>query len=137
MNHSLRLCLLCCSTQLAFMPLAFGQLTIDQKTADFGALASLYAKRYGPYEWKRDALHFDLMEVVPWLSKVQATKDDLDFYEVLSEYVASLNDAHASYLVPSTFVARLNFGEFRNPHPWRINQRDSSDLNLFGQDVAP
>jgi C-terminal processing protease CtpA/Prc len=92
------------------MPLAFGQLTIDQKTADFGALANLYTKRYGPYEWKRDALHFDLMEVAPWLSKVQATKDDLDFYEVLSEYVASLNDAHASYLVPSTFVARLNFG---------------------------
>jgi hypothetical protein len=49
------------------------QLPVDQKVADFEALAGLYAKRYGPYEWKRDALGVDLFNVSPWLAKVSTT----------------------------------------------------------------
>jgi hypothetical protein len=82
---------------------------MDQKVSDFQALAGLYAKRYGPYEWKRDALGVDLFNIAPWLAQVQATKNDLDFYDVLSQYVASLNDAHDVYELPSTFQASLNF----------------------------
>jgi len=88
---------------------SYAQLTMDQKVSDFQALAGLYAKRYGPYEWKRDALGVDLFNIAPWLAQVQATKNDLDFYDVLSQYVASLNDAHDVYELPSTFDARLNF----------------------------
>jgi hypothetical protein len=44
------------------------------------------------------------------VDKIRATKNDLDFYEVMVSYVASLNDAHDFYGVPSNFVARLNFG---------------------------
>jgi hypothetical protein len=40
---------------------------------------------------------------------VQATKNDLDFYEVMQQYVASLNDAHDVYELPSTWQASLNF----------------------------
>jgi hypothetical protein len=82
---------------------------MDQKVSDFQALAGLYAKRYGPYEWKRDALGIDLFSIGPWLAQVQATKNDLDFYEVMQQYVASLNDAHDVYQLPSTFQASLNF----------------------------
>jgi hypothetical protein len=82
---------------------------MDQKVSDFQALAGLYAKRYGPYEWKRDALNFDLLNIAPWLLKVQATQNDLDFYDVMSQYVASLDDAHDVYELPSTFQATLNF----------------------------
>ncbi|MEO8367924.1 MAG: S41 family peptidase [Candidatus Solibacter sp.] len=89
--------------------ISYGQLTSDQKTADFNSLAALYAKRYGPYEWKKDALGVDLFNIAPWLAKVQATTNDLDFYELMSEYVASLNDAHDVYQLPSTFQAYLNF----------------------------
>ncbi len=89
--------------------LSYAQLTVDQKVSDFQSLAALYAKRYGPYEWKRDALGVDLFNVAPWLAQVQATKNDLDFYDVMSQYVASLNDAHDVYQLPSTFVANLNF----------------------------
>lgn len=88
---------------------AFGQLTMDQKIADFRQLASLYAKHYAPYEWKRDALGFDLLQIAPWLDKVRATTDDLGFYEVMSEYVSSLNDAHDVYALPANFRATLNF----------------------------
>ena len=90
--------------------LSYAQLTMDQKVSDFQSVAALYAKRYGPYEWKRDALGVDLFMIAPWLAKVQATKNDLDYYEVVSEYVASLNDAHDVYELPSNFQATLNFG---------------------------
>ncbi|HEY2104796.1 MAG TPA: hypothetical protein VGH29_03385, partial [Candidatus Binataceae bacterium] len=90
--------------------LSYAQLTVDQKVSDFQSLAALYAKRYGPYEWKRDALGVDLFNVAPWLVQVQATKNDLDFYDVMSQYVASLNDAHDVYQLPSNFRADLNFG---------------------------
>jgi len=89
--------------------LAFGQLTLDQKIADFQQVSGLYAKRYGPYEWKRDTFGFDLLNAAPWLDKIRATKDDLDFYEVLSEYVSQLNDAHDVYTLPANFTATLNF----------------------------
>ena len=88
---------------------AFGQLTLDQKTADFQQTAALYAKRYGPYEWKRDVIGFDLLNIAPWLTRITATKDDLDYYEVVSEYVSKLYDAHDGYELPSNFVATLNF----------------------------
>jgi hypothetical protein len=88
---------------------SYAQLTMDQKVSDFQALAGLYAKHYGPYEWKRDALGFDLFNIAPWLAQVQATKNDLDFYDVMSQYGASLNDAHDVYELPSTFTAMLNF----------------------------
>src|SRR3954454_12473601 len=89
--------------------LGYAQLTLDQKISDFNAVAGLYAKRYGPYEWKRDALGINLFDVAPWIAKVQATKDDLDFYEVMQQYVANLNDAHDVYRLPSSFQANLNF----------------------------
>src|SRR6266852_8511791 len=104
MRHTLTLAL------LGMASVAFGQMTMDQKIMDLQDVAGLYAKNYGPYEWKRDALGYDLLNLVPWLDKVRATKNDLDFYDVLSEYVASLNDAHDFIQLPANFVARLNFG---------------------------
>ena len=89
---------------------AFGQLTLDQKKSDFLNVAGVYAKNYGPYEWKRDGLKVDLLDTGPWLDKIAATKNDLDFYEVMVSYVASFNDAHDVYQLPSNFTARLNFG---------------------------
>ena len=89
---------------------AFGQLSEDQKISDFQNVAAIYNKNYGPYEWKRDAIGFDLLNTDPWLAKIRATRNDLDFYDVMVSYVASLNDAHDFYGLPSNFAARLNFG---------------------------
>jgi hypothetical protein len=38
------------------------QLTVEQRTHDFVNLAALYAKRYAPYEWKKQLYGFDLSE---------------------------------------------------------------------------
>src|SRR5260370_41598419 len=103
--------------------LSYAQLTMDQKISDFQSLAALYAKRYGPYEWKRDALGVDLFEIAQWITQVQATKNDLDFYEVMQQYVASLNDAHDVYQLPSSWQARLNF------------THDTSDVKLLVDNI--
>ncbi|HEY6844275.1 MAG TPA: S41 family peptidase, partial [Thermoanaerobaculia bacterium] len=89
---------------------AFAQLTQDQKIADFQNVVAIYDKNYGPYEWKRDVIGFDLLNTTPWLDKIRATTNDLDFYEVMVSYIASLNDAHDTYSVPSSFLASLGFG---------------------------
>src|SRR5437899_10661018 len=97
----------------AIFPLTTGillaQLTMDQKVADFQYMASLYAKRYGPYEWKRDIVKFDLLNIGPWLTKINATRDDLQFFDVMSAYVSSLNDDHDVFTLPANFLANLNF----------------------------
>ncbi|MBI3208087.1 MAG: hypothetical protein HYZ37_04185 [Candidatus Solibacter usitatus] len=86
---------------------AFGQLTEAQKVFDFQALAGLYAKRYAPKDWKQTVFGFDAFNISPWLDRVRATDNDLDFYELMVEYVSSLQDGHDAYVLPSNFSATL------------------------------
>ncbi len=85
------------------------QMTPGEKAADFTQLAATYAMNYGPLQWKRDALNFDLLNIGDWLNKAMNTKDDLDFYELCVSYVASLNDAHDAFILPADFNAYLGF----------------------------
>ncbi len=87
---------------------ACAQLTVDQKIEDFHSLAGIYAKRYAPYDWKKMLFGFDTLNIAPWLDRVSSTTNDLDFYELMIEYVADLHDSHSYYQLPSTFVASLN-----------------------------
>src|SRR5882724_4989565 len=75
-------------------------LTADQRDADLTQLASIYAKNYAPYEWKRDVIGFDLYRLTPWLHRIHHA-DDLEFQEALIEYLTSLQDTHASMFFPS------------------------------------
>ena len=84
-------------------------LTPAQKDSDFRYLANLYATYYAPVDWKKQLLNFDVLSIKPWLDRVAATKTDLDFYEICVEYVASLQDTHDTFRLPSDFVARLGF----------------------------
>jgi hypothetical protein len=88
-------------------PACFGQLTTDQKVFDFTQLSSLYAKHYAPYEWKRDVIGFDLMNIKPWLDKVKSSKNDIEFYDICVQYVASLQDSHDEFTLPSDFRASM------------------------------
>ena len=84
---------------------AFAQMTVDQRTFDFQVLASLYAKRYAPLQWKRDAVNVDALNIAPWLTRVRAAKDDIEFLELCAEYVASFDDAHTSFNAPGDLLA--------------------------------
>jgi C-terminal processing protease CtpA/Prc len=83
------------------------QLLPDQRTFDFQNLVALYAKRYAPYDWKRRALGFDLFDIQPWLDRVRAAKNDLEFFEIEAEYVGNLNDTHSGFFMTSSFRANL------------------------------
>src|SRR6185295_13446455 len=79
------------------------QMLPEQRVLDFQNLAALYAKRYAPYDWKRQALGFDLFDIKPWLERVQKAKDDLEFFEIEAEYVANLQDTHSGFQMTSSF----------------------------------
>jgi hypothetical protein len=65
------LCVSCATAQAQ-------NLTPAQKDSDFRFLASLYATYYAPYEWKKELLGFDALNVTPWLERIAATTTDLD-----------------------------------------------------------
>ncbi|MCX6603573.1 MAG: hypothetical protein NTV52_08265, partial [Acidobacteria bacterium] len=92
---------------LVFAGSGFAALTREQKLLDFNVLAQTYAANYGPYHWKLQTIKFDLMDLKPWLAKVEATKNDIEFMEVLVDYTSSLDDAHVSLSFPSNFRASL------------------------------
>jgi len=100
-----------CTAALLLMLLvrtAEGQnaLTAQQRVADLNQLSAFYAKNYAPYEWKRGVFGFDLLNLTPWLFRIH-NADDLQFQEVLIDYVASLNDAHDYIAFPTTFSVSL------------------------------
>ena len=84
------------------------QLTPEQKSIDLQTIASLYAKQYAAYEWKRDNLGFDLFDLRPWLERARQTKTDLEYLDLVAEYTASLQDIHSYYAVNSDFAADLH-----------------------------
>jgi hypothetical protein len=86
-----------------------GQLTKEQKPIDFQTLVAQYAKRYAPYEWKRQIFGFDLLNIAPFVQRIADSRDDLEFYEICVDYVASLHDGHVFLSLTSRFVATLNF----------------------------
>src|SRR5215468_8888896 len=83
------------------------QLSTDQRVFDFQSLAALFEKRYAPADWKFQAFGFDLFDLKPWLDRVRAAKDDLEFFEIEAEYVAKLQDTHTGFQIPSNYAARL------------------------------
>ena len=76
-------------------------LTPAQKDSDFRFLTSLYSTYYSGTDWKKQLFGFDALALKPWLDRVKAATTDLDFYELCVEYVASLNDTHDSFSIPS------------------------------------
>ena len=85
----------------------FAQLPPEQKLADFMSLAALYDKNYGPYEWKIKAFGYDLLQLTDWIAQVNASTDDLSFYDICVRYVASLHDFHDEFVLPSSYEAFL------------------------------
>lgn len=94
---------------LLLSPAAFPQLTPDQRLFDFQTLANIFAKNYAPYEWKRDTFGADLYATKPWADRIRRAESDLDAIEIMSEYVASLRDAHSQFFFDSLYTARLGF----------------------------
>jgi hypothetical protein len=85
------------------------QLSTAQRELDFRTLAAIYARKYAPLDWKREAVGFDGRDLAAWLERVRNAGSDLEFLEICAEYVASFDDFHSYFRAPSTFIARLDF----------------------------
>src|SRR5689334_20979507 len=85
------------------------QLTPYQKISDFQEIAAVYNRRYSWLDWKKAAFQFDALQLAPWLDRASKTKTDLEFFEVVVEYTASLQDSHSGFWVDSSFAAYLGF----------------------------
>jgi hypothetical protein len=88
-------------------PGALAQLTTEQRLFDFELLASLYARRYGPAAWKQQSIGVDIYALKPWAEQVRAAKSDIEYFEIVSKYVASFRDGHSGFVTPSRFRADL------------------------------
>lgn len=86
---------------------AAAQMTPEQRVTDFQIVAALYAKRYGPANWKQEAFGVNIFDVKPWMERIRGAKDDLEYFQICSEFVAQLRDGHSYYLVRSNFIADL------------------------------
>jgi hypothetical protein len=91
---------------LAALPAA-AQMTAAQRRTDFEQIAAAVAKRYAPYAWKIEAFGYDALKLKPWLERLESVRDDLEYFELCMEYVASLRDLHSGYFLPSDFSAEL------------------------------
>lgn len=94
---------------LAWMLPAAAQMTPAQRRADFEQIAAAVAKQYAPYAWKIQAFGHDALRLKPWLDRLERVRDDLEYYELCMEYVASLRDLHSGYFLQSDFTAELPF----------------------------
>jgi len=83
------------------------QMTPEQRLFDFQAVASLYAKRYGPANWKLQSIGVNIFELKPWADRVRAARSDIEYFEIMSMFVASFRDGHTGYSTPSRFIADL------------------------------
>src|SRR5438128_252797 len=88
-------------------PFSHAQMSSDQKSVDFQQLAALFAKRYSFVEWKKLAVNYDILDISNWVERARNSKDDLEYMEVCSEYIANLQDGHTGFHVQSTFFAGL------------------------------
>jgi hypothetical protein len=85
------------------------QTDLGSEVTDFFALVALYARSYGPYFWKIQAFDHDMLQIQPWLARVNAAQTDLEFYDVCERYVTALHDYHSDFYLPADHEALLPF----------------------------
>jgi hypothetical protein len=83
-------------------------LTQQQKTSDFMQLVALYDVNYAPYELKIQLFNYDLLNIQPWLAQIAQSKTDVDFYDICTRYVASLQDSHDEFTMLSDYDAWMH-----------------------------
>ncbi len=86
---------------------ASAQLAPAQRVQEFENLVNFYARSYAPAFWKLEAFGFNLFDARPWMLRVLSARNDLEFFEICMEYVASLRDGHSRFQMPSNFSATL------------------------------
>ena len=89
---------------------SYAALSQDQRIADFNELATIFERNYGPLRLKAQSIGLDWnANKANFLARSAAAGTDAEFYQVLTQFLASLHDAHVSAQVPSTYSSKLGF----------------------------
>lgn len=89
---------------------SYAALTREQRLGDFNQVVSIIERNYGPLQWKQTTIGLDWKKNVEnYREKIVTATTDAKFYQALSQFMSSLQDAHVSAQVPSTYRASLGF----------------------------
>lgn len=89
---------------------SFAALTTEQRLTDYSQLVNTFERSYGPLRWKKTTIGLDWKKnVEDFRAKVIAARSDGEFYRVMAQFLASLQDAHVTATIPSNFRANLGF----------------------------
>ncbi len=94
------------ATQFSFA----GQLTAEEKTLDFQQLIGRIKSSYGPLDYKKSIKKIDIDQLqVSYLSKIQNSKDNEEFYYLINQFVAEFKDSHFAAIIPTDVRSSLPF----------------------------
>ncbi len=83
-------------------------LTLDQKLSDFQQLNQTVESGYGPYQYKNEALGYNLLQLkAKYEERIRETRGNRDFYYLLKQYIAEFHDGHFRAELPTTHTKSL------------------------------
>ncbi len=89
---------------------SYASLSKEQRLADFNQLTTIIERNYGPLHWKAKSINLDWnKDVQEFQEKIANVASDTKFYQLLAQFLSTLQDAHVSSQVPSTYKASLGF----------------------------
>lgn len=85
-------------------------MSSEQRLSDYTQLVNIIERHYGPLLWKRTSISLDWKRTVDeFRGKVLSAKSDSEFHRMLAQFLATLQDAHVSSIIPSNYKASLGF----------------------------
>lgn len=82
----------------------------EQYLADFEHMVHMLNKYYGPMDWKEELLGIDFFEYVhQYEDRIKNVVDDLEYFDLMFDFIAQFDDGHTTYTIPSTYTALLPF----------------------------
>lgn len=87
-----------------------GQLTVEEKTLDFQQLVGRIKASYGPLDYKKEILGIDIDKLqADYLRRVQESKNNEDFYYLITQFIAEFKDSHFGSSLPTDRRAVMPF----------------------------
>jgi hypothetical protein len=95
---------------ICFIAFPAFSMSKDDYIDDATTIISLFETQYAPLKWKEKNLGLNFSEMsAKFLADASNCKSDKEFYEIVAKFLASFEDAHISYQIPSTYLSRLPF----------------------------
>lgn len=109
-------------------------MSLQERVDDAHTIINTFTQQYGPLQWKEENLGLDFnMLAEDLIREAGEAATDKDFYQAVAVFLTSLQDAHVSYVIPSSYSARLPFTTlyFKDGVIVRSIDRKNLPANIF------